>query len=266
MIWGDVSHYFRSAIHMSGKLGEIAPWFFFEPKVRGLGIIDAKRLAKKGWIFSKDPKFNTTTCQKVASEKNAVAAKTEHTSNLSIKTHRRFGENKGFDPTVEGFGDKKGEANQPRFKFSSGTLMYLFNTTKSLTTRPWFSWWVQGRRSGFLPMKFFSGTFQHLLLLNFGGIQCLVKIWEDPFEVGMTGIHDETLVMRSDLMKTLGFLNLLDVSFSTRKMYQARNKPHLKTTTKTSKIRFGDFCGEKNNMEFPTHGGLQNMWWCLAKW
>ena len=44
---------------------------------------------------------------------------------------------------------------------------------------------------------------------------------EKTLRGGMTGIHDETLVRRSDA-KTL----LLDVSVSTKKIFQAKNKPH----------------------------------------
>ena len=197
-------------------------------------------------VFFETPKIQHHNLPKGCFRKNAVAAITEHTSNLYIKTHRRFGENKGFDPTVEGFGDKKGEANRPRFKFSSGTLMYLFNTTKVQQLAPDFHGGFK-EDDPFLPIKFFSGTFQHLLLLNFGGIyNAWWKIWEDPSRWDDWNSWWNFGFPRSDLMKTLGFLNLLDVSVSTKRFFRQKISHIKKPPPKHPKSDLGDFLrGEK---------------------
>ena len=130
MIWGGCFPLFSECHPYEWKTWGNSQWIFLRTKSPMPWDHRRKTACQKGMDFVETPKIQHHNLPKGCFRKNAVAAKTEHTSNLSIKTHRRFGENKGFDPTVEGFGDKKGEANQPRFKFSSGTLMYLFNTTK----------------------------------------------------------------------------------------------------------------------------------------
>ena len=68
---------------------------------------------------------------------------------------------------------------------------------------------------------------------------------EKTIRGGMTGIHDETLVMRSDLMKTLGFLNLLDVSVSTKRFFRQQISHIKRPPSKYQNQIWGFLRGEK---------------------